>query len=102
MTKFSYCSLKFLVHKEEEICSKKFVKMLGLKKKSAYVFYECPLSRIPDAPQKRSKGSIMIAVQSKAVEYQDKIREAMDKLLFKGIVTGYCFLNRKKERTFYH
>ena len=34
----------------------------------------------------------MIAVQSKAVEYQDKIREAMDKLLFKGIVTGYCFL----------
>ena len=72
------------------------------KKKSAYVFYECPLSRIPDAPQKRSKGSIMIAVQSKAVEYQDKIREAMDKLLFKGIVTGCCFFNRKKERTFYH
>ena len=52
------------------------------------------LSRIPDAPQKRSKGSIMIAVQSKAVEYQDKIREAMDKLLFKGIVTGCYFLNR--------
>ena len=44
----------------------------------------------------------MIAVQSKAVEYQDKIREAMDKLLFKGIVTGCCFLYRKKERTFYH
>ena len=82
---------------------KKFVKMLGLiKKRSAYVIYECPLSRIPDAPQKRSKGSIMIAVQNKAVEYQDKIREAMDKLLFKGIVTGCCFLNRKKERTFYH
>ena len=53
-------------------------------------YINAALSRIPDAPQKRSKGSIMIAVQSKAVEYQDKIREAMDKLLFKGIVTG-CF-----------
>ena len=70
---------------------KKIVKMLGLIKKSAHVIYECPLSRIPDAPQKRSKGSIMIAVQSKAVEYQDKIREAMDKLLFKGIVTVLVF-----------
>ena len=57
-------------------------------------YINAALSRIPDAPQKRSKGSIMIAVQSKAVEYQDKIREAMDKLLFKGIVTGCYFLNR--------
>ena len=55
-------------------------------------YINAALSRIPDAPQKRSKGSIMIAVKSKAVEYQDKIREAMDKLLFKGIVTtGCCF-----------
>jgi hypothetical protein len=46
-------------------------------------YINAALSRIPDAPQKHSKGSIMIAVQSKAVEYQDKIREAMDKLLFK-------------------
>ena len=47
----------------------------------------------------------MIAVQSKAVEYQDKIREAMDKLLFKGIVTVFfvlfCFFDRNKpERVF--
>ena len=54
-------------------------------------YINAALSRIPDAPQKRSKGSIMIAVQSKAIEYQDKIREAMDKLLFKGIVTTGCF-----------
>ena len=65
-------------------------------------YINAALSRIPDAPQKRSKGSIMITVQSKAIEYQDKIREAVDKLLFKGIDTGCCFLNRKKERTFYH
>ena len=47
-------------------------------------YINAALSRIPDAPQKRSKGSIMISIQNKAVEYQDKIREAMDKLLFKG------------------
>jgi hypothetical protein len=34
--------LKFLVHKEEEKMLKKFVKMLWLIKKSAYVIYECP------------------------------------------------------------
>merc|ERR1711862_639304 len=46
-------------------------------------YINAALSRIPDAPQKRSKGSTMISVQSKAIEYQDKIRGAMDKLLFK-------------------
>ena len=48
-------------------------------------YINAALSRIPDAPQKRSKGSTMISVQSKAIEYQDKIRGAMDKLLFKGM-----------------
>ena len=46
-------------------------------------YINAALSRIPDAPEKNSKGSIVIAIQSKAIEYQDKIREALDRLLFK-------------------
>ena len=42
MTKFSCCNLKFLVQKEEEICSKNSWKCWGWWKKSAYVIYECP------------------------------------------------------------
>ena len=43
------------------------------------------LSRIPDAPRKKdSKGTLMISVQARAIEYQDSLRDCFDKLLFKG------------------
>ena len=46
-------------------------------------YINAALSRIPDAPEKNSKGSIVIAIQSKAIDYQDNIREALERLLFK-------------------
>ena len=49
LTKISCCSLKFLVHKEEERCSKIHENVVVDKKKSAYVIYEWPL-RKPKEP----------------------------------------------------